>query len=197
MKTAEVIEMFRSAIANTRQSGTTQVTIEDLEAYASYLEKTAAKTPNDVAVGDAVMEKYKANLSAWIGARQQHHELDLEMLRATLTMGHTTLKSALLINGGAAVALLAFIGGIWSKESSKAAISAVSESLYLYVIGVLSAALAAGASYFAQAGYGGEFWKVSRTIGRIGHTLAVLFIVAAYVFFARASWLAFIGLNSG
>ena len=197
MKTAEVIEMFRSAIANTRQSGAMQVTLDDLEAYANRLEETAKKTPNDVAAGEAVMERYKADLSAWINARQQHHEYNLEMLRATLATGQSALKSALLINGGAAAAVLAFIGGIWSLEKSQTTIHAISGALFLYVMGVLSAALAAGATYFAQAGYGGEFGKASQKAGRIGHVLAVLCIVASYVFFARASWLAFTGVNGG
>lgn len=198
MKTAEVIDMFRSAIANTRQAGATQVTLDDLDAYANRLEDAARMSPNDVAAGEAAMETYKADLAEWIGARQRYHEHNLEMMRATISTGQSALKNALLINGGAAAAaVLAFIGGIWSVEKSQAVIGAIAAALYCYVMGVLSAAIASGATYWAQAGYGGEFGKASRTIARIGHVIAVLGVLASYGLFGRASWLAFTGVNVG
>ncbi|MHB1092334.1 hypothetical protein [Thiobacillus sp.] len=154
-----------------------------------------AKTPADVAAGEAAMEAYRADLSLWVSSRQQNHEHNLEMLRATITTGQSALKSALLINGGAAVALLAFLGSVWSSDKIGEVPSEINPALLLYVFGVLSAAVAAGATYLSQAGYGNEFGKASRYVGYIGHVLAVLGVLGSYVLFGRASWLAFLGMS--
>ena len=195
MKSTEVIDTLRGAIASTKETGVKQVSIADLEAFAARLAETVARTPPDVAAGEAAMEAYRAELSAWVSSRQQNHEHNLEMLRATITTGQSALKSALLINGGAAVALLAFIGSVWSSNKTVEALPEITSALLLYVFGVLAAAVAAGATYFSQAGYGNEFGKASKYVGRIGHVLAVLGVLASYVLFGRASWLAFVGLG--
>jgi len=196
MKSIEVVEVLRGAVANTKEAGVKQVSIADLEAFSARLAETVARTPADAAAGDAAMEAYRAELSAWVSTRQQDHEHNLEMLRATITTGQSALKSALLINGGAAVALLAFIGSSWSSNKIAEALPDISAALLLYVFGVLAAAVAAGATYLSQAGYGNEFGKVSRCVGYIGHVLAVVGVLASYILFGRASWLAYLGIAS-
>lgn len=196
MKSTEVVEVLRGAVANTKEAGVKQVSIADLEAFSARLAETVARTPADAAAGDAAMEAYRAELSAWVSSRQQDHEHNLEMLRATITTGQSALKSALLINGGAAAALLAFIGSAWSSNKIVEALPDISAALLLYVFGVLAAAVAAGATYLSQAGYGNEFGKASRCVGYIGHVLAVVGVLASYTLFGWASWLAYLGIAS-
>jgi hypothetical protein len=196
MKSTEVVEVLRGAVANTKAAGVKQVSIADLEAFSARLVETVARTPADAAAGDAAMEAYRAELSAWVSSRQQDHEHNLEMLRATITTGQSALKSALLINGGAAAALLAFIGSAWSSNTIAEALPDISAALLLYVFGVLAAAVAAGATYLSQAGYGNEFGKASRCVGYIGHVLAVVGVLASYILFGWASWLAYLGIAS-
>lgn len=195
MRSTEVIETLRGAIASTEKAGIKQVSIADLEAFAARLAETVARTPPDVAAGDAAMEAYRADLSAWVSSRQQHHEHNLEMLRATIATGQSALKSALLINGGAAVALLAFIGSVWASDNAAKTLPEISLALLWYVSGVLSAATAAGFTYLSQAGFGHEFGKISRSVGHVGRWLAVLGVFASYVLFGYGSWLAFAGLG--
>lgn len=197
MKSSEVIQMFKESIAITKSNGVEHVPIENLEAYAAELQEVVEQTPEDVAAGEAAMEEYRARLTAWISSSQHSHELSLEMLRSVITVGQSALKSALLINGGAAVALLAFIGRIWGAAESQPVLGALSVALMAYVSGVLSAAAAAGATYFSQAGYGGEFGRASHRVGRVGHVLAVLFVLGSYVLFGTGSWLAFKAIGLG
>ncbi|TDX29081.1 hypothetical protein DFO67_108125 [Modicisalibacter xianhensis] len=194
MKSSEVVHVLRGSIAATKEKGVEQVSIADLEAYAERLEEVVEKTPENVAVGDAAMEAYRADLTAGISSSQQQHEYNLEMLRSVITVGQFALKSSLLINGGAAVALLAFIGNIWKAPGSGPSISLLATAMLHYVAGVLSSAMASGATYFSQAGYGGEFGTISTTAGRIGHFLAVIFVFWAYFLFGRGSWLSFSAL---
>ena len=197
MKSTEVVEILRGAIAKTKETGVKQISIADLEVFSARLAETVAKTPADVAAGDAAMEAYRADLSAWVSARQQNHEHNLEMLRATIATGQSAIKSALLINGGAAAALLAFVGSVWPSHKLGEALSDITSALLLYVFGVLSAAVAAGATYLSQAGYGDEFGKASRCVGYVGHVLAVVGVLVSYILFGRASWIAFLGIGDG
>jgi len=197
MKASEIVEILRNAIAATKESGVENISLADLEAYAARLEKTAAATPDDMAAGEAVMEKYRADHKEWLSSVQQQHENSLEMLRSTITVGQSALKSALLINGGASVALLAFIGTVWSSNGAEPVVGCLAEAMLHYVAGVLSAAVAAGATYFSQAGYAGGFGAASKATGRVGHVLAILGVLAAYILFGRGSWLSFLSLGGG
>ena len=182
------IQVFKGAIDATRKRGVEQVSVNELEAYAEKLEKIASETPEDISAGDAKMEEYRRNHTAFVAARQQEHENNLEMLRSVITVGQLAIKSALLINGGAAVALLAFVGKLWSSGAVDPVLDGVASGLIQYVWGVLFAAVAAGATYFSQAGYAGEFGNVSHNVGVGGHYVAVLGVLVAYVLFAMASW---------
>lgn len=197
MKASEVIQALKSSIASTRDSGAQSVSIDDLEAYANLLDEKVKKTPEDVAAGEAAMEAYRAELSSWISSRQQHHEHNLEMLRATITTGQTALKSSLLINGGAAVAALAFIGNVWIKVPPESPLTMLPTSLMFYVFGVLVAAVASGFTYFSQAGYAGEFGKISRRVGIVSHIITVCLVVSSYYCFGKASWLAYVAMSNG
>ena len=94
------------------------------------------------------------------------------------------------------MALLAFIGSAWSSIKIVEALPEISAALLLYVFGVLAAAVAAGATYLSQAGYGNEFGKASRCVGYIGHVLAVVGVLASYILFGWGSWLAYLGIVS-
>lgn len=187
MKSSEVIKTLKGAIQATREQGVNKVSLDDLEAYAEKLDQLSQETPENAAAGEAEMEKYRADLSAWISSRQQVHEVNLEMLRSVITVGQSALKSALLINGGAAVALLALIGKLWAGAEIESALGEVADGLLQFVWGVLSAAAAAGATYFSQAGYAGEFGRLSQAVGRTGHVLAVLGVFLSYYLFAQGA----------
>lgn len=191
MKSSEVIQMLKSSINATKKQGVEYVSISDLEAYAETLQDTAEKTPEDVAAGEAALAEYQVNLSAWVASRQQLHERQLEMLRAVITIGQSALKSALLINGGAAVALLAFVGKIWGDVESKGTLEVLSIALISFVFGVLSSAMAAGATYFSQSGYSSDSGRIIKWVGDGGRVIAILFVFGGYFLFGRGAWLAY------
>jgi hypothetical protein len=198
MKSSEVIQAFKSAINATKEAGIKVISIDDLEEYSSRLEEDVLKTPEGASAGEAAMEAYKADLNSWLSSRQQAHENSLEMLRATITTGQMALKSSLLINGGASVAMLAFIGNLWSKEQALSCLlEQLGLSLAFFVFGVLSAAVASGFTYFSQAGYAGEFGKFSNKFGVLAHIVTVMCVLTAYVLFANGAYLAYASIING
>ena len=63
--------------------------------------------------------------------------------------GQAAMKSALLINGGASVAMLAFIGTTINNDTDSLLLLKLCVSMLMFVGGVLSAAVASGVTYLA------------------------------------------------
>jgi hypothetical protein len=73
-------------------------------------------------------------------------EAQLEQFRSVMQMATMAVKNAVLINGGAAIALLAFLG----STTFDVCISYLVWSLRLFCLGVALAAFASAFGYFAQ-----------------------------------------------
>jgi hypothetical protein len=127
---------------------------------------------------------------------QQAHERDLEFIRSTVAAAHVALKAALLINGGAAVAMLAFIGNVFRACRDTSLVPALSFALLLHVFGVLAAAVATGTAYVAQAGFGNELGKHSVGLGGAFRVISCALIATSYVLFGYASWAAYMAFVS-
>jgi hypothetical protein len=181
----ELIRVIRDAVESEKKQDHSVVSTDALLNYLSALEAHAdnavegekRKFESDLAVFRAEHERNLAHYEA-----QQAHSV--EMLKAVITYGHFTLNSAMLINGGAAAALLAFIGNIWAKEIAHGAVGALTSSIRYFSFGVLAAAVAAAGSYFTQYFYSEKF---NRT-GIVFHTLTVVLAVAAYVLFGFGAY---------
>jgi hypothetical protein len=87
---------------------------------------------------------------------QEHHDLeiwktqclyDIASYQNTNMQGQGAIKAALLINGGASVALLAFVGTTMVKDTQNCLSLPLCFSMLLFVFGVLCAAIASGATY--------------------------------------------------
>lgn len=191
MNANDVIKLLRDSLHAAREAGTDPELIEKLEAFIAEINNIAQESPTGNALNESQLERYKAKLTAWVGSRQHEHEWGLEMLRSVITTGQSALKSSLLINGAAAVALLAFIGNIWPLNNHASVVVGIAGALGIYVFGVLLAAVAAGLTYISQAGFGNEFGKPSQAIGVIFRRGAVMFVFASYFAFGYASFLAY------
>jgi hypothetical protein len=110
-----------------------------------------------------------------------------ELFKAIPAYGEHTLKSVILINGGASVALLAFIGNILARGVSTSLASAYSLPLAHYVFGVLAGALATGSSYITQYSY----VHFDRKIGVFWHWVSVALVLVAYLLFGLGSFLCY------
>ncbi len=111
---------------------------------------------------------------------QDTSDLALEMFRSVMEFAQHALKTIILINGGAAVAVLAFIGNIWRKLQGMDVAGALVTSEGWFAGGVLLGAVATGTSYFAQ------YFYERKTFDKwaIGfHVVTVALVVGAYASF--------------
>ena len=104
------------------------------------------------------------------------------------------MRSAFLLNGGAAIALLPFISHLTEKQPGK--VSVFADSLMPFVVGVLAIAVTSGVTYLSQWFYAAEnsAWK-----GKIGFWLnigAIILGLSSYGFFVWGMCRAYSGFQS-
>ena len=87
------------------------------------------------------------NTEAW----QHQRQVELELMRAVTVHGTATLKALFLMNGGAAVALLAFAGHLWSRsEGVPDNFPHITDAMWTFLVGVFVSASAAATTYLTD-----------------------------------------------
>lgn len=70
-----------------------------------------------------------------------------QVFRSVIEYGREAMKAAILINGGASIALLAFLGNIWIKQSGHGIIDSLSLAIISFSVGIVVAGLSWVISY--------------------------------------------------
>ncbi|MBC3457919.1 hypothetical protein [Pseudomonas mosselii] len=118
-----------------------------------------------------LVERLKAHLQTNLEIEKYNHSSDLEMFKSVIQTGQNALKAFVLLNGGAAVALLAFIGKL--ADASRSHIPLFALPLTIFVIGAFFSAISSGLTYLTQ-----MLYTENRTwLKRVGITLHVVTIV--------------------
>ena len=110
---------------------------------------------------------------------QRDKDILLKQYDKVIDLSKLALKAAMLINGGAAIALLAFFGGIWEPEINEVIVSSLTCAIRIFSAGALFIAIS------AAMGYASEFcmFHSSECLGLISLIIAVVLIVCSYVSF--------------
>lgn len=122
---------------------------------------------------DHLWRKYHRRMELWKEAR-------VEMMRAVISFGQGAIRSLVLINGGAAVAVMTFVGNLKSRQENGAEILA--QSMLLFSFGVVAAAIVAGFAYVTQYLYDSSAGRLSK-LGVTFHFTAMFFAVVSLVLF--------------
>lgn len=190
MKVEEIIEDLRFAVRDLKEQDIQTVPIERFEAYIAAIEKEAERTPHDIRREVYALEDFRSRREDWVSKRDIRRRRGEEMVTHTISTGAQALKAVLGINGGAAIALLAFFGSFAKAPNTLAIPAGLADSLAAFVGGVLAAALAFGITFFSQAGFGGEFGKRSAAIGKWGRRAAILMVAISLGAFTTGGWMA-------
>ena len=183
MKSKEVIQEVRKALGNTKQAGETSVSIDAMDNFMAQLEKRAEQVGEfNKLEHERLLKEFEANNARNIAASQNMTSHSIEMFKSVITAGQAALKSSMIINGGAAAALLAFTGKIWTEGSTKLVTNALTHSILLFCIGVLLAAFATGTTYLSQFSYASEWRKTGNFI----NVLSVGSVLSSYGVFLYA-----------
>ena len=144
----------------------------------------------------------QAESHRWLHLKESLFEAN----RGAVELAGITLKTAILLNGAAAIAVLAFIGQVWQPEGEQPALVAKMVAvLHDLVIGVFAAATATGFGYLRMYFEGWYLDSCVKTddgkpvllwLGNGFQFVAVVFVVYAYVRFWFAMKAAGVALGS-
>jgi hypothetical protein len=177
MSAKEFASQLKQTIQDIKAKGAAAVDCDNLIAY---LDEVVASP--SVVVTPAELEHYKAQLQIEIEQSRGQHASDLEMFRSVITAGQNAIRSSFLLNGGAAVAVLAFISKLTESQTDK--VSLFSESLLPFVAGVFAISFSSGLTYLSQWFYAtDDGWKI-----RTGFWLNIAAILVGLSSFGLFIW---------
>ena len=186
MNAIEVIDEIQNAVEDVKQQGRKTIRVTALEKYLIQLKSKMGLSVHMTTTESAkrtrefTLAQYNVEWEANLAQFNAEHEIGLEHAKVVSQTGHLALKSAILINGGASVALLAFLGKLWESTSGHTALfSNMPLALLLFVLGVLSSAVAAGFTYLASC------FGMQETAKKfhVFNGLAVTLVIVSYIAF--------------
>jgi hypothetical protein len=187
MELSEAIARFKKDLEGVKADGrTTTIEIANLERYLDALSNDASDS----------IEHRKMALAGSIASYNAQVQHDLENFRVVIEAGKEAINAAILINGGAVIALMAFVGNAAGHGSSKVVI-AMAVPLLLFGYGALFGGLAFGGRYISQFCYAASrgVKRPALIIGHILNGLTWLVTLLAFLAFARGVFEAFTRLS--
>ena len=195
MNAEEMLAVIKKHFEQADKEGLTSILTKNLVQYVDDLRAHLGSNTDLDAQAEVLMpsalERYKAELSLW-------REERIELFRASMITGQSALKYLMLINGGAAVAILAFIGNTSEHSRGFDFSEALPFALIWFAGGVLLAALCSVATYLSQFCYSlcGDSRGRSFITGVAFHILTFIFGLAALGAFAGGICTVFVKITA-
>ena len=183
----QMLDYIADALIVEKDKGQVVVSIEALLSFLGGIRQQETRSPDNISE-QALIKQWELENNRRIAEFNAQSAASLtsrtEMFKSVIAYGQMALKSAMIINGGAAVALLAFIGNVWGKNTDKSIIFLLSRAEGAFAWGVLMAAIAIGLTYFNQMLYErAQNSEKYMYIGYAFHVFVVLVAVASFLLF--------------
>ena len=186
MNSKQIIQQFQLAISEVKDANRKTIRISALENFLQMLE-------SEIDANGEIAEK---NLHARIAEFSAENERNiaqynaevssnLEMFRSVIAAGQVAMRNMIIINGGACVAILAFVGGIFDKNEPLA--RSLSSALLYFGTGVLTGGFVAGFTYLSQCAY----HENQRKLGDYIRFICIILGLISYGLFALGSYKTF------
>jgi hypothetical protein len=193
MEANDVIDKIIKELNNFEREGNTTLNVHSLSDYLNQLRNEVSSCH------DFDLETLKAKNQIKIEKMKLDEAIRLESFKSTISSGMNAAKSCMLINGGASVALLAFIGNIWSKGSLGMAAMLVSKGLLFFCSGVALAALCTGFTYLAQSAYTSSELGTNKkwsSWGTFCNSIAIFSALLSLIVFGFGSYQTYLSMAS-
>ena len=182
MSTKQFATQMKAMIEDIKAKGTAAIYCDNLIAYLSEVQNSPEIEPTPIEI-----ERYKADLQNWIELNKHSNEGKLEMFRSVISSGQNAIKSSFLLNGGASVALLAFISHLAQFQPSK--VADFGHCLLPFTLGVLAISVTSGFTYLSQWLYDSHN-VAARKAGFVFNILCIILGLASYAFFTWGLFIA-------
>jgi hypothetical protein len=118
------------------------------------------------------------------------HQTNLEMFKSVIEAGLNAIKSSMLLNGGASIAMLAFIGNL--AETRPNSIAILAPTLIPFALGTFCTVLTSSGRYLSQALYadeqtkwGDRFRNFCIGLSLMAHLLFLVGVIHVYLVLMR------------
>jgi hypothetical protein len=180
MKASDVLSEVRKVLKETKDQGHTTVSIDAMENYLMLFDKDVENDTYYKSLNHEVeLAKFKATNDRNIANANNHTTHSIEMFKSVITAGQSALRASMVVNGGAAAALLAFTGKIWETSTTELVANSLTTSIFLFCLGVLCAAFATGTTYLSQFSFSSGWLKLGHSV----NVLSICTILSSYIFF--------------
>lgn len=140
-----------------------------------------------------ITEKYSSDSLVLRESRHKAQlETDLEVFRAVFVYGQAALKTTILINGGAAIAVMAFLARYIGVENQVANMQFFLYALLVFGFGVLLGAVTTGFTYLTQSFFAHRKDKLGFSFQVLSLILGLLSLSA----FGLGVWFSYQGFGS-
>lgn len=148
--------MIRERLRASEATGQTSIEIADLLKELERLERDADEQGRSVLEADLDAfrrdnEAYLAEFGAYLSAR---NDSAIKMFDSVILAGQNAIRILMTINGGAAIAVLAFMSHLAVNDAGTVPHFVPALSFFTY--GILAIGISAGATYLAQLFFSGE-----------------------------------------
>lgn len=164
MNSLELLNKIKSDVNYAKENRTEAIPVNNLLAYLDGIDLTDNGEENHI-----VLEGLKHQNSTELEILKINNSFQIESFKAVINIGANACRTFLIMNGGAAIALLAFLGNIWNKDSTTQASQAIASALLWFCSGVILAGLCAAFSYISQSLYTSSELGEKKIVTWIGH----------------------------
>lgn len=148
------LQTLSTELARLKQLGHTAVALDALIPYVDALTRSAS-----AADPESERQRIRLNFEGLVEQYRADVEGRRELLKAVLEAAQSALRTLSLVNGAAAVAILAFLGNVLAHPTTDglATVPPMSKSMVSFAVGVGLAAVGFAARYFSQAYFSRDF----------------------------------------
>ncbi|KVM79246.1 hypothetical protein WJ60_04605 [Burkholderia ubonensis] len=195
MKPSDAVQLVKAAVSNAATAGAVSIPVANLNSYLDGLIKSLKES--EAGGQQKSDEQIKHELEVWKTQTSTDLAFGVELLKGTIEAGQTALRSAIAINGGAAVAMLAFVGNAVTKwQTGGPLLSKVGAAMLVFVLSAGFGATATGFRYLAQFWYSESRYagaKKERMLrcGGVANVVSILLGVASFAGFFAGGVLAY------
>jgi len=183
MTNKQIIHEFHIAITEAKGADRKTIRIADLENFLQLIESEID------ANGEITENNFQSRLAEFSAENERNlaqynakADSSLELFRSVINAGQTATRNMIIINGGACIAILAFVGGLFEKNETLA--RSLSIALLYFGLGVLSGGFVAGFTYLSQTAYNEGKDKYGNWI----RVICIILGLVSYALFALGSY---------
>jgi hypothetical protein len=183
MELVDAIQKFKSDLVAVKADGKSNIAIENLEKYLEFLLADASQSlEHRKMIHQSQLAEYSATIA-----------MGVESFRAVMDAGKEAINAAIIINGGAVIALMAFVGNSAAKYGHQiVAFAAI--PLLLFGIGVFCGGVAFGTRYVSQFLYARPQNKNLVRLGHVFNGVSWIVTTGSFIIFAIGVFVGYLGL---